>query len=102
MFYWAHSGKTDGDSEEEGPMQRELDYTIDYRDYTWTKLLGDLQKSVCWGDAQKIRATLRKQLKVGPSKYLVVATLGGGDIELYVEVAGKVHVCHAITSICTH
>jgi hypothetical protein len=87
---------------EEGPLQRQVDYTIDYRYYTRTKLLDDLKKSVCWGDAQEIRAKLCKQFKVEPGEDLVVVALGSGDFELYVQVVGKIHVFHVITSTLTH
>lgn len=87
-------------SEEEGPLQPDVDYTVDYRGYTRTKLLDDLKKSVCWGDAQEMRATLSRQFKVEPGEDLVVAP--SGDFELNLEVVDKVHVCHVITSTLTH
>lgn len=94
-------GKKDADKEE-GFLQPEVDYTIPYKNYTWSNLLSDLKERVSWGDAQEFRATLHKQLRVGLDNDLVVMALDSGDFELHVEVVSKVHVCHVTTNIPTH
>nr|CAB3501858.1 unnamed protein product [Digitaria exilis] len=63
----------------------EVDYTVPYKNYTWSNLLSDLKERVSWGDAQEFRATLHKQLRVGLDNDLVVMALDSGDFELHVE-----------------